>query len=108
MINELSKNGIKVIKTFYCKHHPEDNCDCRKPSTKFIKEIEKDFRIDLKNSYVIGDHPIDIEMGNNAGCKTIYVLTGHGEDHVADLDIKSRPTIIRKNLLEAAKWILER
>lgn len=107
LVNELKKEGLKIEKTYFCKHTPEENCDCRKPSIKFIKEIEKNYKVDLENSYVIGDHPIDIEMGNNAGCKTVYVLTDHGEKHITYLDIKSRPTIIRKNLLDAAKWINE-
>ena len=107
LINELKKNGIKIEKTYYCKHSSNENCDCRKPSIKYIKEIEKEYNIDLKNSYVIGDKPSDIEMGNKAGCKTIFVLTGLGEKHVAELDSNSRPTIIRKNLFEAALWIKE-
>lgn len=105
LLNELKKQGIKIEKTYFCPHSPEENCNCRKPNTKFIKQAEKEFNIDLKNSFVLGDHPHDIEMGKNANCKTIYLLTGHGEKHKQKLNTK--PDFIANNLLEAAKWILK-
>lgn len=106
LINELKKYGIKIEKTYFCPHMPEENCDCRKPKLKFIKKAEEEFKIDVKNSFVIGDHPSDIRLGKNANCKTIYLLTGHGEKHKEEVnDIK--PNFIANNLLEAAKWILK-
>jgi len=104
LINVLKENSIIIEKTFVCPHHPDEECDCRKPSIKLIKEIEKEFNIDLKKSWVIGDHPHDIEMGKSAGCKTIYVLTGHGQKHLNGLEIK--PDFTAGNLLEASKFIL--
>lgn len=105
MVNELDKKGISIEETYFCPHKPEDMCDCRKPNITFIKDAEKRYDIDLSKSYVIGDHPGDIEMGRNAGCKTVFVLTGHGKKHKDCLAIK--PDSIAKNLLEAAKNIAE-
>jgi len=57
---------------------------------------------------VIGDHPSDIQFGINAGCRTIYLTTGHGFKHLHDLkSLGIKPTIIRENFLEAVKDILE-
>ena len=103
LVSELSKNKIKIEKTYYCQHGPDESCDCRKPSTKYIKEAKKEFDIDLENSYVIGDHPHDIEMGKKAGCKSIYVLTGHGKKHKEEL---KEADFIAQDLYEAANWIL--
>jgi len=88
MIEVLKDNGIKIEKYYYCPHKPEDKCDCRKPSIKFIKEAEKEYKLDLKNSYVVGDKEKDVELGKKAGCKTIWI----GKD--------------AKNLNEAAELIL--
>jgi len=104
LIKVLKEDNINIEETFVCPHHPDEVCDCRKPNIKFIKEAEKRFDLDLKKSWVIGDHPHDIELGKNAGCKTVYVLTGHGKKHVNDLKIK--PDFIAQDLLEAAKYIL--
>ena len=59
----------------------------------------------LKNSYVIGDHPHDVEMGRKMGSKTIYLLTGHGLKHKAELSLA--PDEICNDLYEAAMWILK-
>lgn len=104
LIKEFEKNNIKIEKTFMCPHTQEDNCDCRKPSEKFLKQAGKEYNIDFKKSYVIGDHEFDIEMGQKVDCKKIFVLTGHGKKHVNELKIK--PDFIAQDLLEGVKYIL--
>jgi len=107
LIEELKKENIAIKKIYVCQHTPEDNCECRKPKTKFIKEAEKEFDIDLKNSWVIGDKPIDIEMGEKSGPKTVYVLTGHGKEYLDNLQNDNlNPNFIAENFLQAAKFII--
>ncbi len=103
MLKELDKHKIKIEKTYVCPHKPDDNCECRKPKTKLIKDAAKEFDIDLKKSFMIGDKRIDIEMGHNAGCKSILVLTGNGmkEKENANADY------VAKDLIDAAKWIIK-
>src|SRR3989338_7826768 len=36
LISKLTKEGIEIKETFYCPHHPDEECSCRKPGTKFI------------------------------------------------------------------------
>ena len=106
LISILNDNNIKIEKTFFCPHIKEDRCDCRKPNPKFIREIANQWDIDLKCSWMIGDHPSDIQFGINGGCKTVYMITGHGEKHLRDLeDNKIIPTIIHSNFLEAVEEI---
>lgn len=103
VVEELKKHGINIEKTYVCPHKPEDNCECRKPNAKLIFDAAKEFNIDLKKSFVIGDMKRDIEMGHNAGCKSILVLTGRGmkEKGNAEADY------VAKDLVSAAKWIIE-
>ena len=110
LIDELKRHGITIEETYYCPHIPEENCDCRKPKTKFIELCVKKYGpLDLKNSWMIGDHPSDIEFGKNAGCKTIYLTTGHGSKHLKDLKKKNiKPDFIAKNFLIAAEYIKNR
>ncbi len=108
LVSELKKEGIEIKKIYYCPHTPEDLCGCRKPSTKYIKESAKEFGIDIKNSWVIGDHPNDAEMGIKAGCKTVYLLTGHGKKHFKSLKGNGiKPDFIAKNFWEAAEFIMK-
>jgi len=78
MIEEFSKNGIKISQVEHCPHTPTDNCLCRKPNTLMIDNILKNHNIDLDNSWLIGDKNSDIQCAKNAKIKnTIQVKSGH-------------------------------
>ncbi len=100
----LADAGISIRGTFYCPHKKETNCVCIKPGTFFIEKIQREFPIDVKKSFVIGDHPHDIEMGLRAGSRTAYLLTGHGRLHLEELE-ELRPDIVAGDILEAARRI---
>ncbi|TFG02589.1 MAG: HAD family hydrolase [Promethearchaeota archaeon] len=108
LINTLDKEGITIKQIFFCPHKPEEKCECRKPNTHFIDLSVNEYNIDLNNSWVIGDHPSDALLGINAGCNTVFLLTGHGTVHYDELKEKNiNPTIIAEDFLTAAKKILE-
>lgn len=102
----LKENGIEIKELFYCPHLKEENCICRKPSTYFIEKAKEKYNLDLLNSYTIGDHPHDIEMGKKANTKTVYLLSGHGKKHLNELNIQ--PDYIAENLYEATLWITKK
>ena len=107
LISILNENRIKIKKTFFCPHVREDKCDCRKPNTKYLKEIADQWNIDMSSSWMIGDHPSDIQFGINGGCKTVYMITGHGKKHSKDLEAKRiKPILRHSNFLEATKEIM--
>jgi D-glycero-D-manno-heptose 1,7-bisphosphate phosphatase len=101
--NFLLEKGIRIKKTYYCPHLAEDYCQCHKPSPYFLRKAAKEYSIDLKKSFVIGDHPHDVEMAVTAGAKSVYVMTGHGEKHWAGL--KCRPDYLAADIFQAAVWI---
>lgn len=84
-LDQLQQQQINISKVFICPHKKEDLCDCRKPKPYFIDQACNEFEIDLSQSFVIGDHPSDIELGINRGIKGIYLLTGHGRKHFHEL-----------------------
>ena len=109
LISLLHENNIKIEKTFFCPHVKEDNCDCRKPNPKYLNEIAVQWDVDMSSSWMSGDHPSDIQFGINGGCKTVYMVTGHGEKHLHDLEVKGiKPTSRHSTFLEATKDIMER
>jgi len=106
LIKVLEENQIRIEKTFYCPHIKEENCECRKPKIKYIKEIVDGWNADVEGSWMIGDHPSDILFGINGGCKTVYMITGHGKKHLRDLEVKGIiPTLVYSNFLEAVEGI---
>lgn len=101
IVSQLRKDGINIKKTYFCPHRPEDNCNCRKPKTGMIEEANKNHKISLPESYVIGDRETDVMMGKSVGCKTILVKTG------IDTYTKNvAPDYVAKDLLDAIKFIL--
>lgn len=60
---------------------PQTNSLRRKPAPGMILEAVADLGIDLLSSFMIGDRASDIDAGKAAGCRTILVLTGYGEQH---------------------------
>ena len=56
---------------------------------------------------MIGDHPSDIQFGINGGCRTVYMVTGHGKRHLKDLKVKEiEPNLVHSNFIDAAEEIL--
>jgi histidinol-phosphate phosphatase family protein len=88
MITQLAEHGAHVDAIYYCPHHPDDNCDCRKPKPRMVFQAARDLDIDLSQSYVIGDSEMDVELARQAGCKTgirVGELGGAGDWEAASL-----------------------
>jgi len=78
MLGQFNNNGIKILDIFYCPHDPESLCECRKPKPGMFLEAKKQYNIDMKNSWMIGDSESDIKSANAAGIfNTILVRSGH-------------------------------
>jgi histidinol-phosphate phosphatase family protein len=102
--NTFKNRGINIVETYVCPHDKSDDCECMKPKPYFIKKAQMEHDIDLLLSFVIGDHPHDIEFAENVGAKGIYVLTGHGRKHLDEL---SPNTLIARGISEATDLILK-
>lgn len=113
--SELAAQGARVDAFYYCPHHPSApnenyrlECRCRKPSTGMVEDAAKRFRIDPKLSYVVGDSYRDMQLGFNAGARTVLVMTGYGRGEYEHQRHKwpRLPDMLAQNLLEAAEKIL--
>ena len=101
MKTELAKEGAWIDGIYYCPHHPDDNCNCRKPKPKLVLQAAKEHDIDLKHSFVVGDLSLDIDLGKAVGCKTILLLDSPQED------MNISPDYIASDLLEATQYVLQ-
>jgi len=105
MHRELAAVGGRIDAVFYCPHSAEDNCDCRKPKPGMIKEIAKRFSVELDRVFAVGDALRDIQAFSNAGCRTILVRTGKGEETIANGNLPPDILIVA-DLNEAAQHII--
>jgi D-glycero-D-manno-heptose 1,7-bisphosphate phosphatase len=78
MITQFKKNDIDILDVFHCPHGPKSNCTCRKPKPGMLIKAQIKYNIDMENSWMIGDHEVDIIAANNAGIfNTVLVRSGH-------------------------------
>ncbi|NLG35090.1 MAG: threonylcarbamoyl-AMP synthase [Lentisphaerae bacterium] len=104
VVERLAEAGVRIRAVYCCMHGPEDGCACRKPDPGPLRRAARDFGVDLSRSFVVGDHPHDVELARRAGAKGLYLRTGHGEKHRDELPLDV--TAILPGIREAAEWIL--
>jgi D,D-heptose 1,7-bisphosphate phosphatase len=66
--------GAEVRATYYCPHHPDEPCNCRKPNTGLPEQARADFDLDPTASIFVGDKDDDIRTGQALGCTTVRIL----------------------------------
>jgi histidinol-phosphate phosphatase family protein len=106
MIHEVHKGGGRIDDVFFCPHHPEAACTCRKPKTGMIDRAVRQFRLNPKESWVVGDNITDIHMGRKAGCRTILVKSGLGQRFITEAMNIVPPPAIAKDLGEAVEIVI--
>ncbi len=104
----LAEDQVTLDGLYFCPHHPDDHCNCRKPAPGMIHRAVAELRVDLGRAYVIGDSARDIELAKQVGAKSLLVLTGpSGPETLADLTLRGvAPDLVAEGLPQAVEWIL--
>jgi heptosyltransferase-2 len=84
---------------YYCPHHPDEHCPCRKPEPEMLLKARGKHKVNLKKSFVVGDKEADMLLAKTVGAQAILVQTGK-------LKESQHADFIAKDLSEAVKWIL--
>ncbi len=107
LLKLLGAGGAHLNALYYCPHHPDDGCACRKPLPGMLYDAAADLALALPHSYVIGDTLRDLESGWAAGCHTVLVRTGNGPETLRNLTGSAQqPDAVCATLAEAAEWVL--
>jgi D-glycero-D-manno-heptose 1,7-bisphosphate phosphatase len=77
---ELARDGATIDGWYFCPHHPDAGCACRKPSPTMLHIASSQLGIDLERSVMVGDKITDLEAARAAGVRAVLVRTGHGRD----------------------------
>ncbi len=101
----LKEHHAAVDGLYFCPHLPARKCSCRKPAIGMIKKARKDFNLDLKNSFFIGDKRTDIHCAHNFGGTAVLVLSGKGRKE-RPLFRRRKPRHVSPTLYDAARWII--
>ena len=85
MSEEIVAHDGRIDAVYFCPHHPQANCLCRKPAPGMLRQAAEELGIDLGRSYMVGDALTDLEAARAVGATGILVLTGRGREQAAIL-----------------------
>jgi len=96
--------GVPIARSYQCFHHPDDRCQCRKPSPFFLREAAREFDVDLAQSWMVGDQDSDLACGRAAGCKVALIEHRGSEQKRGGVE----PDLRVRDLAGLARVILSR
>ena len=74
------ERALPITRGYVCFHHPNavlDElrvvCDCRKPGAQFLLEAAREYDLDLRASWLVGDQDSDLACGKAAGCQVALI-----------------------------------
>jgi D-glycero-D-manno-heptose 1,7-bisphosphate phosphatase len=91
---------LPMLEVLACYHDDGDGCACRKPKPGMLLEAARRWRLDLRQSFLVGDRWSDVQAGQAAGCRTLLVETPYSGR------TRCQPDWCVRDLAEAAEWIL--
>ncbi len=99
VIELLEEEGAVVDGLYYCPHHPDDGCECRKPMPGLLKRAAIELGVELEASYMVGDKTTDVLAAKSVGARG--VLIAEDGEHCEDAHH------VCSSLLDAVTWILK-
>jgi D-glycero-D-manno-heptose 1,7-bisphosphate phosphatase len=94
----MSELPVDDIVTCY---HDGTTCGCRKPKPGALIDAAQRHGVELKRSFMVGDRWRDIEAGQRAGCRCLFVDHGYAEQQPVGSFVRV------PSLAAAAEWIIE-
>jgi D-glycero-D-manno-heptose 1,7-bisphosphate phosphatase len=73
LVSDLLNYGINILSVYVCKHHWDENCDCRKPKPGMLLRAMQAFEIDPSLTLYIGDELKDCLAASSAGVDYVII-----------------------------------
>jgi len=94
---------------YYCPHHPDDGCACRKPGTVMVERAVAELGVELSRAYVIGDQRRDVDLARRIGARSVLVTTGPTSAQALE-ELRQEgalPDHVATDLSDAVTWIFQ-
>ena len=101
-INARLRALLPLDDVLTCPHDDADGCACRKPKPGLLHEGARRHQVDLARSFLVGDRWRDVEAGQAAGCRTVFIDRGYAER------APDAPDARVDSIAAAAEWIIAR
>jgi D-glycero-D-manno-heptose 1,7-bisphosphate phosphatase len=111
LVSLVEDAGGEVSGIFYCPHHPDDGCQCRKPLPGLLDAIREELCVVLDGAWIVGDSLRDLEAGAARNCKPVLVKTGKGANTLSAMKDNNHPMldslVIHDDLASFVNSVLE-
>jgi D-glycero-D-manno-heptose 1,7-bisphosphate phosphatase len=104
MTDAVREAGGSLARIYHCPHHPDVGCDCRKPKTALLRQVERDFSCSLAGVPLVGDRFSDLDAAAAVGARPMLVRTGTGV--ATERALGERSVEVFDDLSAAARTIL--
>lgn len=96
LVSELLDFGINVLAVYICKHHWNENCDCRKPKPGMLLAAMEQFEIRAESTLYIGDEPKDSIAALSAGIDYVIINNKVHDEYAFETLERALPIIKSK------------
>jgi histidinol-phosphate phosphatase family protein len=104
MKSDLQQDGASIDAIYVCPHHPDDECECRKPKPALLLRAAGEIGIALDRSYMAGDDAKDVQAGRAAGCRTVWLTADPAQQAHGSSPLSHH---VAADLFEAVEWLLK-
>jgi mannose-1-phosphate guanylyltransferase/phosphomannomutase len=104
MKEALDREGVRILGSYYCFHHWDDHCLCRKPEPGMFHAAARDLGLRLDRTWYLGDDPRDCTAAWRAGCQCAYIGP---PAELESLPAEERPAAVFSHAGEFAARLLE-
>ncbi|NBC11608.1 MAG: HAD-IIIA family hydrolase [Planctomycetes bacterium] len=107
-------NGARIDAFYFCPFHPEGNLKQyrkdhpeRKPHPGMLQRAARELKLDLGQSWMVGDQLRDIQAGAAAGTRTVLVGDASSAGELDEREAGAEPDFVAANLTEAVRVIAQ-
>ena len=103
----LRPSGARIDGIFFCPHHPQDRCDCRKPNVGLIQRAAEKFSLNLTRCFLVGDKKSDLEAAQNIGVAGVLVMTSSYSEEALQAKNLGQLSIahVAESFVDSVSWI---
>ena len=87
IVAHLAEVGVDIIDIYLCPHQWDAGCSCRKPKPGMLTQAAREHDLYLPGTVFVGDDERDVEAGNAAGAKTLFISEQTDTDACPNLGV---------------------
>lgn len=104
---EFARHGVDLSRFYYAPYSVESNHFVRKPNPGMLLRGALDHAVDLAQSWMVGDRWSDVEAGQKAGCRTVFLSGPEALQEAPHEAPQRQADIMTSTLLDAAQSMIK-